>query len=195
MYLRIDVLTRTVVLRGVHVHHQRLARYALGGDTGVVGEPVVGVNHVKLTLQVLGYLGCNHSIAGYLLHQVCTILTREGVTLLPAVGRRPDALTRLDILLVVRCVLLRRDVGHHVRVDVDKRDLIQNVVLAAGAGAINGLDITGIHYANKTLVLITVSVRNDERDVHAITCQTASHAVACRSQTSGNVRRKLPAEH
>ena len=45
--LGIDILTRTVVLRSVHVHHQRLARHTLGGNAGKVCQPVVGMDNAQ----------------------------------------------------------------------------------------------------------------------------------------------------
>lgn len=104
--LRVDVLAAAVVFRGVHMHDQRLARYALGGDTGVVGEPVVGVDHVELSFEVPGHLRGDHGVARHLLHEVGAVLAREGVALFPGIGRRPGLPPRLDVLLVVGLVLL-----------------------------------------------------------------------------------------
>ena len=184
-----------VELRGVHVDHQRLARDALGGDAGVVGQPVVGVDDVELTLEVAGHLRRNHGVAGHLLHEVGAVLAREGVALLPGVGALPHLLAALDILLVVLVVLFGRDVGDHVRVDVDERHAAQDVVLAARRRAVEGLHVACVDDVQKALVLITVGVRHHEGDVHAVVRKTACHAVACCSETSGDMGRKLPSEH
>ena len=193
--LRVDVLAAAVVLRGVHVHDERLARDALGGDAGVVGEPVVGVDHVELPLQVAGHLGCDHRIAGHLLHEVGAVFAREGVALLPGVGRRPGLLSRLDILLMVALVLFGRDVGHHVGIDVDERHLLQHVVRSAAGRAVERLHVAGVDHMDEALVLVAVGVRNHERHVDAVAGQTPRHAVACRSQATRDVGRKLPTEH
>ena len=85
--LRVDVLARTVVFRGVHVHYERFSGDALGGDARIVGEPVVGVDHVELPFQILGHLRGDHGIAGDLLHEVGAVLARKGVALFPGIGR------------------------------------------------------------------------------------------------------------
>ena len=193
--LRVDVLARAVVLRGVHVHHQRLPGDAFGGDARVVGQPVVGVDHVELSFEVPGHLRGDHGVARHLLHEVGTVLAREGVALFPGIGRRPGLPPRLDVLLVVGLVLLGGDIGDHVRVDVDERHLLQNVVRAAARRTVQGLHVAGVHDVRETLVLVAVGVRDDESDVYAVARQSAGHSVAGRSQPACNVGRKLPSEH
>lgn len=193
--LRIDVLAAAVVFRGVHVHDERLARHALGGDAGVVGEPVVGVDHVELPFEVLGDLRGHHGVTGHLLHEVGAVLSRKGVTLFPCVGRGPDLLTRFYIAFVVDLVLFGGDVGHHVRVDVDERHFFENVVGSAPGRTIESLHVAGVHYVRETLIFIAVSVGNHERDVYVVARQTARHAVARRSKTARDVGRELPTEH
>ena len=193
--LRVDVLSAAVELRGVHVHHQRFARDAFGGDSGVVGEPVVGVDHVELPLQVAGHLRGDHGVTGDLLHEVGAVFSREGVALFPRVGRRPGRLARFHVFFVVGIVLFGRDVGDHVRVDLDERHPAQHVVRAAPGRTVQGLHVAGVHHARETLVLVAVGVGYDERDVHAVARQPAGHSVAGRSQPSRNMGRKLPTEH
>ncbi len=45
---RVYIATRTVVVGGVNVYHQRLARHLLGVNAGRICQPVVGVYDVKL---------------------------------------------------------------------------------------------------------------------------------------------------
>ena len=193
--LRIDVLAAAVVFRGVHMHDQRLARYALGGDTGVVGEPVVGVDHVELPFEVFGHLRCDHGIAGDLLHKVGAVLAREGIALFPGIGRRPDFLSGFDVALLVLFILFGGDIRYHVRVDVDERHLLENVVRAASRGSVKRLHVTGIQNVRETLILVAVGVGYYECYVDIVACQPAGHPVTCRSQTTRDVGRELPTEH
>ena len=74
----VDVLLVTAVVgRRMNVHHERLARKLLGGDAGKVGEPVMGVDDIELVLVLHGDGAAHHGVAGHLLHEVGTVLTRE----------------------------------------------------------------------------------------------------------------------
>ena len=193
--LRVDVLAAAVVFRGVHMHDQRLARYALGGDTGVVGEPVVGVDHVELPFEVLGDLRGHHGVTGHLLHEVGAVLSRKGVTLFPCVGRGPDFLSGFDVALLVLFVLFGGDVRYHVRVDVDERHLLENIVRAASRRSVKRLHVTGIQDVRESLILVAVGMGYYECYVDIVACQPAGHPVTCRSQTTRDVGRELPTEH
>ena len=172
--LRVDVLAAAVVFRGVHMHDQRLARYALGGDTGVVGEPVVGVDHVELPFEVFGHLRRDYGIAGDLLHKVGAVL---------------------DVELLVLFVLFGGDVRYHVRVDVDERHLLENIVRAASRRSVKRLHVTGIQDVRESLILVAVGMGYYECYVDIVACQPAGHPVTCRSQTTRDVGRELPTEH
>ena len=195
VYLCVDVLTAAVVLRGVHVHDQRLSGDAFCGDSGIIREPVVCVDDVELSFEVAGDLGGDHGIAGNLLHEVRAVFSREGVSLFPGVGRRPRALPRLDILLVIGLILLGGDVGNHVRVDMDERHFFQYVIGAAPRGAVERLHVAGIHHVDEALVFVAVGVGDDERYVDTVASQPASHSVAGCTQSSGNMGWKFPSEH
>ncbi len=193
--LRVDVLAAAVVFRGVHVHDQRFSRDTFSGYSCVVGEPVVGVDDVKLTLQFFGHLRGHHSVTGDLLHQIRAVLARERITLFPCVGRRPYRPARFDVLFVVFLVLLGRDVRNHVRVDVDERHFRQNVVGIAARRSVECVDVAGIDDMDETLIFVSVGVRHDERNIDAIAGQTAGHPVAGRSQSARDMGREFPTEH
>ena len=192
---RIDIIVRrTVERRSVHMHNQRLTRNTLCGDTCIVGHPVVSVNHVELTFEILCHLCCHHRIAGDLLEEVCAILAREGVSLFPYVAVLPRAATRLDILIVIRCKLLRGDVRHHIRVDMNKRDLTPQILGTLRRTEL-GLDIARIDHLHETLILITRCLRHHEDNLNVVLGQTASHTVAGCTQTTGDMGREFPTEH
>ncbi len=195
--LTVDVLARTVVLRGVHMHHQRLARHAFGGYAREIGQPVVGMYHVELSLEILGHLSGHHGITRNLLQQVRAVLSRERISLGPAIALAlPQFAARALVLFAIGGELLGRDVGNHVRVDVDERNFLHYVVGSRdGRIAIGGLDIAGIHHLHEALVLVSRGARHHEDHLHVVTRQSSRHAVTRRAQTSGNMGRELPAKH
>ena len=56
--LSIDVLSAAVILRGMHMYHQRLARKPLGRHSGRIGKPVMGMYHIELILLILNSCAC-----------------------------------------------------------------------------------------------------------------------------------------
>ena len=193
--LRIDVLAAAVELRGVHVHDQRFSGDPFGGDSGEVGEPVVGVDHVELPRQIAGHLRGYHRIARHLLHEVRAVFARKGVALLPEVGRLPRLASRADVLVVIGLVLFGRDVGDHVRVDMDERHLLPQLLRIAGGAAEERLHVAGVDHAHIVLVFVSGGTGHDEGHVDIVSRQPARHAVAGRTQTACDMRGKFPSEH
>ena len=70
----------------MHVDHQGFPGEFLGGDAGVVAEPVVGVDYVKFVLALHGDGSTNHGVAGHLFHEVGAVLAGEFVFLAIAYG-------------------------------------------------------------------------------------------------------------
>lgn len=190
----VDILAAAVELRGVHVHHQRLARNPLGRDSGEISQPVVGMDHVELPFEVFGHLRRHHRIPGDLLHQVGAVFSGEGVALFPYIGPLvcPAAANEL---IVVGGILLRRDVGQHVRINVDERNLLEQLFGKLMIARTDRFHVARIHHADEALVLVAIGTRHDENDLHAVACKTARHTVAGRTQPAGDMGRKLPAEH
>ena len=179
------------------MYNQRLTRYTLRGDTCEVCQPVVGVDNIELALQLTCYLGSNYCVAGNLLHKVCTILTREGVTLCPTIALTlPELLTRTLVLLAIGIPLLGRDVRNHIRINMDERNLAHNIISALDSRvAITSLDIAGIDNLDKSFVLVARCFRHHEDNLDIVARQASGHTVTSRTQATGNMRRELPAKH
>ena len=111
---------------GVDVDDQRLAGQALGGDAGIVGEPVVGVDHVEFILVLDGYRAAHKGVAGNLFHKVGAIFPGELVFLSILDAEILDLAAALFLNELVE--LLRVHVGDHIGADVDELDLVQQVL-------------------------------------------------------------------
>ena len=107
------VLARTVVFRGVDVHHQRFAAHALGRNARAVGEPVVRMDDVELL--VARNLRGNLSIAVYLLHQILAVTSAKDVFALPIVAFDETAVNLVHHIVVV----VQPHIGHQAGVDLD----------------------------------------------------------------------------
>ena len=190
--LLVDAFAAAVELGGVHVHDERLARYALGGDAGVVGQPVVRVDQVELPFQIAGHLCGDHRIAGHLFHQVGAVFAGKFESLLPQVAAGGDP-ARAAVFLRARLELFGRDVGDHVGVDADESQLVPDVFVPAVA--VEGFHVAGIDHLHEPLVFVTVGFRDDEDHLRAVFGEASGQSVRCRSQTSRYVGREFPSEH
>jgi len=74
-YRRVDVTARAVVVGGVHVDHQWLARHLLGVDAGRICEPVVRVDYVAVDRA--GYHSGHDRVVVDFLEQVVGVAARE----------------------------------------------------------------------------------------------------------------------
>ena len=190
--LRVDVFAAAVEFGRVHVYDQRLARYALGRDAGVVGQPVVGMDQIELPGQIAGYLGRDHRVAGDFLHQIGPVFAREAVPFGPSLLIE-DRSAGTAVLLGIGVELLGSDVRHHVRIDMDKGQFLPHVLLPRVAE--RRLDLAGVHDPHETLIFISVGFRNDENHFDAVLGEPASQPVGSGSQSSCYMGRELPTEH
>ena len=196
VYSSVDIVARRTVKRcGMHMHYQRFARYALRSNTCKVGQPIVSMDNIELSLQILCDLRSNNGITSDLLHKVCTIFTREGVALTPQIACLPTLLTRLYELIVISFIILRRKIWHKIGVYMNKRHFIDDVGAIGTNLTEYGLNITRIHHTDKTLVLIARSARHNECNIYIVTSQSASHSVTGCTESSRNMWRKLPTKH
>ena len=185
----IDVFAATVKFGGVYVNHQGFAAYLLGGNTGHVGKPIVGVNHVELMLRSHG--GGHHRIAFHLFHQVLAILTRK---LEFALGRKFAYGQGAALHSVVQGeIVVQAHVGNQVRPDFDVGKILPPILIHRVSQI--HLHLVGRHHAGHALVFVAIEFGGREDDFRALRQQTATHAVARCSQAARDMGRELPTEH
>ena len=183
------VLAVTVKLGGVNVYYQRLAAHFLGGDAGQIGEPVVGVDHVKVVL--CGNCASDHCIAGHLLVEVGAVLAGEFV-FAAEVGGELHCL-EVALLFAKQRIIFRRDVGHKIAAHTQELNLVQ-IFVYVFERVIHG-NVAGVDNAGGAGVFVSAGRGHHEQRLNAVGGETLYYTVAGGAQTAGDVGRKLPAEH
>ncbi len=175
----------------MHMDDQRLAGEFLGGDTGIIGEPVVRMDDIELILALQGDGAAHHGIAGHFLHEVGAVFAGELELLSVADGE----VLHLPLFLFLDelAELLRIGVRNHIGADVDEFDLVQELVHRLRYG-VHG-HIRGIDDGGGALVFIAGGGRHHEQRFHAIVCQAFYDTLASRTEAACDVGRKLPAKH
>ena len=185
----INVFAATVKFGGVYVNDQGFAAYLLGGNTGHVGKPIVGVNHVELMLR--GHGGGHHRIAFHLFHQVLAILTRK---LEFTLGRKFAYGQGAALHSVVQGkIVVQAHVGNQVRPNLDIGKVFPPILIHRVPQI--HLHLVGRHHAGHALVFVAIEFGGREDDFRALRQQTATHAVARCSQAARDMGRELPTEH
>ena len=188
----VDVLlVPPVVGCGMDMDHQWLAGQLLGGNSGKVCKPVVGVDDIEFVLVLHGYRSADHCVTGNLLHEVGAILAGELVlhsVLDPEILALPPALLFHD-----GREFLRADIRYHVRTDVDKLHLIQKLIYSR-RGRVHG-NIAGVDDCRGALILVTGGGRHHEQSLDSVVGEAFDYSFTGSTQTTCDMRRELPPEH
>ncbi len=189
---RVYVLVACAVERSrVHVDHERFSGELLCGDAGKVGEPVVGVDYVKLVLLLESDRAAHHSVACDLLHKVGAVLAGELEFLSVGYAEILD-LTRpflLHYVLEILGAYIRNHIGAHV----DELHLSEELVNAFAHGV--NRDVARIYDFNGALVLVSRSRRHHKQHLDPVLGETLCHSIAGSAQTSCDMGRELPSKH
>ena len=95
----------------------------------------------------------------------------------------------LDSLIILVGVDIRNYVGIH-------RDVLYMVdELLDGVAHVRHGDVARIDDGGAALVLVAIGVRHHEERLHPVVCQSPDYAFAGRTESAGDVRRKLPSKH
>ena len=129
--------------------HQRLTRNFLRHDPSRIGQPVVGMDNIKILLR--RYRPCHHGVAGNFFHQVCSVFT--GKLELVTENDMLGMFARLYGFLYRSFEGFRVQIGNKIRTDFHKVYIlpvfIQIRILA------HHFDITRINDFHDALILIT----------------------------------------
>ena len=171
--------------------NERLAGQFLGRDAGQIGQPVVGVDDVELILVLHRYRASDHRIVGHLLHKVRAIASGKTELRADALGKILALEPALRLHHLVE--LLRIHVRDHVRADAHELHLVQKLIHRRA----HRLDrnITGADDPCGALILVAGSGRHHKQSLHTIVGQAFDDSVAGRTESSRDVRRKLPSKH
>ena len=176
---------------GVNVDHKGLSGEFLGGDAGVICEPVVGVDYVKLVLSLHCDRAAHHGVAGDLFHEVGAVLARELEFL---------AITDGEVLYLTAffffyqtAEFLRVCVRDHVGTDVDELDLVKELIHGFRHGIYG--NVRGVYDGCGALVFISGGRRHYKEGFYAVVGEALHNAFTSSTETACDVGRKLPSKH
>ena len=180
IHRRIYITPASVEIGRMHVNNQRFTAHLLGVNTGRIGEPIMGMNDIELN-RTGNHPGYNRVII-YLLHQIIGVTSRKFDT--PQIIGFQIIKIRINMAAKIEIFL-----GIHT-IAITLLYIIPTYVSPCDR-CIRSSDNMG-----KSFILVSVWFRYDKCDVYIATlCHAFGQPITGRTQTSQDMRRKLPTEH
>ena len=170
----------------MYVYHQRFTGHSFSSDTRSIGQPVVSMDHIELLLSC--NRSSNQSITSHFFHQISPVFTGKLIFVLKFNPIFFASFQNTLIHFPGKCLGIH--IRHQIRAYLHKIDIFP--IFLHIMVLVQRLHITGV---GSTLIFITARFRHDEEHFNSLFSQSPGQSQTCSSQSSGNMRWKLPAKH
>ena len=173
----------------MYVYHQRFTGHSFSSDTRSIGQPVVSMDHIELLLPC--NRSSNQSITSHFFHQISPVFTGKLIFVLKFNPIFFASFQNTLIHFPGKCLGIH--IRHQIRAYLHKIDIFP--IFLHIMVLVQRLHITGVNNFGSTLIFITARFRHDEEHFNTLFSQSPGQSQTCSSQSSGNMRWKLPAKH
>ena len=173
----------------MYVYHQRFTGHSFSSDTRSIGQPVVSMDHIELLLSC--NRSSNQSITSHFFHQISPVFTGKLIFVLKFNPIFFASFQNTLIHFPGKCLGIH--IRHQIRAYLHKIDIFP--IFLHIMVLVQRLHITGVNNFGSTLIFITARFRHDEEHFNTLFSQSPGQSQTCSSQSSGNMRWKLPAKH